>query len=71
MPVDPTQILTLGGILALTEAWLLDQEKPATPVQEAIEGLTDANLYDQMAADGDVLAGMTFDEAVARDPRRI
>lgn len=68
----PLPVLELTGLLALLEAWLLDGERPAMPDPEAgEEGLADGVLWDRMLRGDDVLLGMPFEAAVARDPRRV
>lgn len=63
---------TLIGLLAIMEAYLLDQAPPALPEGGGPQGLTDEELWVRIATPtGDVLAGMDFVEAVNGDPRRI
>lgn len=63
---------SLVALLAVLEAYLLDQAPPALAPGGAIGGLTDEELWTRLSSkDGDVLGGMDFSTAVAADPRRI
>jgi hypothetical protein len=70
MPADPA---SLAALLALVSAYVLEEEgkKPGWPDPVAEQGLDDRRLYELAQGDGDVLQGMDFADAVARDPRRI
>jgi hypothetical protein len=63
---------TLPALLSLVGAYLLDREdeKPAWPATGPA-GLDDTQLWNLIQTNGDVLAGMSFEEALAQDPRRI
>lgn len=66
MPIDPD----LREQLERTEAGLIRGEV-TVPAQVAVHGLTDAQLWDLIDSGGNVLAGLTFAQAVATDPRRV
>ena len=68
--MDP---ISLPFILSLVTSYLVDgADKPAYPPVAGLEqGLTDGDLWARIASDSDTLAGMTFEEAVRTDPRRI
>jgi len=65
-------MLELPALVALLEAWMLDKEEGKNwPEDPTLGGLSDHDLWERMIQNGDILAGMTFAEAVAQDPRRI
>jgi len=60
----------LAWTLTLVSAYLSDQGKPDLPPTQGPNGMTDLDLYQQICA-GDPLGSMSFEQAVADDPRRI
>ena len=64
--------LTLPFLLSLVASYLVDgADKPALPDRAETLGLSDEDLWDRIVSDSDTLAGMSFEEAVRSDPRRI
>lgn len=62
---------TLPALLTLVTAFLVDGAPPEAPAEAGEHDLTDAALWGRILTNHDVLAGMTFDQAVNADPRRI
>lgn len=60
----------IAWTLTLVSAYLSDQGKPQLPPTQGPYGMTDLDLYQQICH-GDPLGTMTFEQAVAKDPRRI
>ena len=53
-------------------AYLLGQEPPPLPPEQGRLGLTDADLYTAIVTEGgDPLGGLSFEDAVLQDPRRV
>lgn len=65
--MDP---IALPALISIVFAYLVEGERREDPPW-AGEGPSDADIWDLIQTDGNVLGDMTFDQAVVHDPRRI
>lgn len=63
--------LALPPLFALVAAFLSDGSVPTVPASEPVHGVSDEQLWDVIITGGNPLMGMTFDQALVDDPRRI